>query len=94
MGSHIKTDVFELVLKHPLRNEFIADNEDGRTVATTLAVSLRAALAELLGVAVNEMGYAVRPIILPNGAAGLALQLFDIISGGAGFASSAPKHIE
>ncbi|MGL0929734.1 DEAD/DEAH box helicase [Vibrio vulnificus] len=94
LGSHIKTDVFELVLKHPLRNEFIADNEDGRTVATTLAVSLRAALAELLGVAVNEMGYAVRPIILPNGEAGLALQLFDIISGGAGFASSAPKHIE
>ncbi|MDF5276445.1 hypothetical protein P3632_24020, partial [Vibrio parahaemolyticus] len=35
LGSHIKTDVFELVLKHPLRNEFIADNEDGRTVATT-----------------------------------------------------------
>lgn len=48
----------------------------------------------MLGVSAAELGYAVRPVRLENEQSVLAVQLYDIISGGAGFASSAPLHIE
>lgn len=60
----------------------------------TLAVALRRSLASVLGVSAAELGYAVRPVRLENEQSVLAVQLYDIISGGAGFASSAPLHIE
>ncbi|CAM6757763.1 DUF1998 domain-containing protein [Enterobacter intestinihominis] len=60
----------------------------------TLAVALRQALAGVLGISAAELGYAVRPVRLEDGQSVLAVQLYDVISGGAGFASSAPLHIE
>ena len=94
LGCHTKTDVFELVLKHPIRNEYIFDDQEGRKIATTLAVALRAAIAEVLGISTSELGYAVRPAIIENSHHAMVIQIYDSISGGAGFASSANHHIQ
>lgn len=95
LGALARTDVFELIVRRPQNGEYIADNtEEGRIVAMTLAVALRRSLASVLGVSAAELGYAVRPVRLENEQSVLAVQLYDIISGGAGFASSAPLHIE
>ncbi|RPT44337.1 DEAD/DEAH box helicase [Pseudomonas aeruginosa] len=94
LGAVATTDVFELTLHHPVRGEFIADSAQGSAIAMTLAVALRAALAEILGVSASELGYATRPSKLPSGQSIRVLQLFDVISGGAGFATSAPLHVE
>ncbi|WP_298444456.1 DEAD/DEAH box helicase [uncultured Ferrimonas sp.] len=94
LGAHTKTDVFELTLKHPLRNEYISESPEGYIIATTLAVALRSALAEQLGISTSELGYAVRPAIVADAGAALVIQIFDVISGGAGFASSASQRVE
>lgn len=95
LGAYAYTDVFELILRHPVSGEFLADgSEEAKSIAITLAVALRAALSGILGVSPSELGYATRPARLENGAAIRVIQLYDIISGGAGFASSAPIHIE
>lgn len=94
LGVTSVTDVFELMLHHPVSGEYIADNEQGRCIAMTLAVAMRSALAEILGVSASELGYATRPSKLENGQPIRILQLYDVISGGAGFASSAPLHVE
>lgn len=94
LGAKSFTDVFELMLRHPVSGEYIADTRSGITIATTLAVALRQALAEILGVSASELGYSTRPSKLGNGQAIRIIQLYDVISGGAGFASSAPLHVE
>lgn len=93
IGSFSNTDVFELILRHPQRGEYIPDDSRGLTIATTLAVALRAALASVLGVSVNEVEYSTRPATVDDGEKARVLQLFDNVSGGAGFATSAPQHI-
>ncbi|MCU8061005.1 DEAD/DEAH box helicase [Shewanella sp. SM55] len=94
LGSHAKTDVFELVFKHPVRNEYIPANTEGKTVATTLAVALRLALADKLGIGTGELGYAARPAIVDSTHAAYVVQLYDMVAGGAGFASSVNVHIQ
>lgn len=96
LGAQVFTDVFEIVLKNPITGEYLLDNgsDKNRTIATTLAVALKYALARLLGVSTNELGYAYRPLRLKNNKAVLVMQLYDQISGGAGFASSALMHID
>lgn len=95
LGALARTDVFEMVLRKPQNGEYLPDNtEEGRIVAMTLAVALRQALAGVLGISAAELGYSVRPVRLEDGQSVLAVQLYDVISGGAGFASSAPVHIE
>lgn len=94
LGVTALTDVFELTLHHPVRGEYISDTELGRCISMTLAVALRSALSEILGISASELGYATRPSKLENGQSIRVLQLYDVISGGAGFASSAPLHIE
>jgi DEAD/DEAH box helicase domain-containing protein len=94
LGCHAKTDVLEVILKHPLRHEYILDNAQGRIIATTLAVALRSSLAGLLGIRGAELGFAIRPAILDCQNPVLVLQVYDVISGGAGFASSANKFIQ
>lgn len=96
LGAVAATDVFELTLCHPERGEYLLDSPggNGERIALTLTVALRAALAEILGVSRDELGYATRPSKLPSGQAVRVIQLFDVISGGAGFASTAPIHIE
>lgn len=95
LGFQARTDVFELILRHPQTQEYLPEqSEYSQTIAITLAVSLRAALAGILGISTSELGYATRPMKLENGHAVTVLQLYDVISGGAGFASSAALHIE
>ncbi len=94
IGTNARTDVFEIALRHPKTGEYIPDSENGRIIATTLAVALRSALASVLGVSVNEVQYNIRPAVVGEDNKVFLLQLFDSVSGGAGFATSAPLHIE
>lgn len=94
LGSYMTTDIFELVLHHPERNEYLTDSKENESIAFTLAVAFRKALAKKLGISANELGYGKRPILLDGNHQITAIQVYDIISGGAGFASSAPRHIE
>lgn len=94
LGSYMTTDIFELVLHHPERNEYLTDIKENESVAFTLAVALRKALSKKLGISTSELGYGKRPILLDGHHQIIAIQVYDIISGGAGFASSAPRYIE
>jgi DEAD/DEAH box helicase domain-containing protein len=94
LGATDQTDVFELFLKNPVENSYIQHNPTD-PLTWTLAVVLRQALADIHGVDATEMGYTVNPSNLAGikePAAGIVL--FDSAGGGAGFASSAPKHIK
>ena len=95
LGAEASTDVFELTLINPITGEYLLDDKSdrNRTIAITLAIALKYALAKLLGISPSELGYAYRPLRL-EGKAILILQLYDQISGGAGFASSALIHID
>ncbi|MDC9521703.1 DEAD/DEAH box helicase [Pseudoalteromonas sp. Angola-31] len=90
LGYNTTTDVFELVLRNPITNEYLNDT----SIAITLAVALRKALVNELGIAVNEVGYGSRPTLIDKSAKGYAIQLFDMVSGGAGFSISAKDSIE
>jgi DEAD/DEAH box helicase domain-containing protein len=90
LGCQTKTDVLEIVLCHPNTHEYLIDtgpNTQNRTIALTIAVAARNALASSLGILNSEMGYVIRPTLV-NGENVLAIQMYDTISGGAGFASS------
>lgn len=90
LGVRSFTDVFELVLRNPDTGEYISSHN----VALTLAVAARFALSEILGISASEIGYSVRPKRIPGNVSAQVIQLFDVISGGAGFATSAPVYIE
>lgn len=88
------TDAFELTLKHPITGQYIDVTSEGETIALTLAVALRNALANKLGIATSEIGYAVRPSrVLSSNLPASVIQLYDVVSGGAGFATSAANDI-
>jgi len=94
LGCHSKTDVLEVVLRNPVNHEYLYDTPENRNIALVIAVAARNALASRLGVLNNEMGYTIRPTHLNNGDNVIAIQIFDTISGGAGFASSGAEYIE
>ncbi|EJL6415309.1 DEAD/DEAH box helicase [Vibrio cholerae] len=93
LGVHSQTDVFELVLRHPDTGEYIPDSDEGRVIATSLVVALRKALVKTLGISVNEVEYSVRPAVVGESQHAMVLQLFDSVSGGAGFATSTSHYI-
>lgn len=78
LGLEITTDVFELQPQHTLP----------RAGATALAIALREALAQELGIEADEMGFAVAQARNSLGAPAVSLFLFDRAAGGAGFAVS------
>lgn len=86
LGAERRTDVFEFQLEHP---EVHID----KTVATSVAVALREALAQQLGVNVRELGFAVQPSRMTSGARGQSIFLFDTASGGAGYVIQAQNHL-
>ncbi len=90
LGYNTTTDVFELVLRNPTSTEYLQDT----VVATTIAVALRKALVAHLGISVGEVGYGTRPALIYGGEKVEVVQLFDTVSGGAGFATSARHSIE
>jgi DEAD/DEAH box helicase domain-containing protein len=82
--SRQRTDVVELDLTHPGTLARLTD----MSVGMTLAVALRDALAEHLGVEAAELGYAARPL-----EAGVRIAIYDTAVGGAGFASELPDRL-
>ncbi|MCE0761158.1 DEAD/DEAH box helicase [Marinobacter sp. G11] len=86
LGYQAQTDVLELILKSPITGEWIPASEDGRVIATTLAVALRDTIADQLGIATTEMGFGVRQDKdLDTGATRYVIQVYDDVAGGAGF---------
>lgn len=76
-GREYRTDVLELALVgtdgHPL---------DDRAAAFTIAVALRRAIAERLGVDTAELGCDTKPLRNAAGRPTAAIQVFDLRSGG------------
>lgn len=90
LGYQARTHVVEWVLKKPLTGAWIPDNEQGRIIAMTLAVALRDAVADQLGIASNEMGFGVRlDRSLETGEKRYIVQVYDNVAGGAGFVLTA-----
>lgn len=86
LGYQIRTDVLEIFLKNPLTAEWLPDTAKGRLIATTLGVAIRDVIAEKLGIASSEMGFSHRLDRDRDGGQGRSvIQLFDEVSGGAGF---------
>ncbi|WP_349606897.1 DEAD/DEAH box helicase [Cupriavidus sp. DF5525] len=86
LGYHSTTDVFELVLRSPVTDQWLGVTESERAIATTLAVAMREAIADELGVASTEMGFGTRQEKdLATGHVRTVIQLFDQVAGGAGF---------
>jgi DEAD/DEAH box helicase domain-containing protein len=88
LGASTETDVFELQ----------RDGKDGgglsRVAAYSVAVALRGALAELLGIEVRELGCAAIPARNRRRRATQSIVLFDAVSGGAGYVANAEREIE
>jgi ATP-dependent helicase YprA (DUF1998 family) len=78
LGGATHTDVCELQLWHPITGKPLGD----RTVYTTLAVALRHAVAEHLGVDPREIGWALKA-----GGEQPTIVLYDTADGGAGYVS-------
>lgn len=95
LGYQSQTDVLELVLRSPLTGEWIPRSEEGRVIATTLAVALRDAIADRLGIASTEMGFGVRQDKdLDTGSVRHVIQVYDDVAGGAGFVLSGLDDLE
>lgn len=96
LGARIFTDVFNFIPRNQVTGEYLPEGtEYSETLAYTLAVALRFALASTLGILAEEIGYSWRPFrLMSNGERVIILQLYDQLSGGAGFSSSAPEYID
>ncbi|MEI4951754.1 DEAD/DEAH box helicase [Aeromonas caviae] len=86
LGYQIRTDVLEVFLRNPLTGEWLPDTSEGRLIATTLGVAMRDEIADQLGIASSEMGFSYRLDRDRDTRKGRSvIQLFDEVSGGAGF---------
>ncbi|WP_031564567.1 DEAD/DEAH box helicase [Rheinheimera texasensis] len=95
LGFHTHTDVLELALKNPVSGEWLTDKPDHQIVARTLAVALRDTIAEHIGIASSEMGFAIRldkDLVTKSNRS--IIQVFDNVSGGAGFVLSGLNNIQ
>lgn len=89
LGSSDKTDVFELQLTDPNRSRAVDDEK----VLSSIAVALRQALAEHLGVEERELGWDVVRSQSLRDEKSRSIVLFDTASGGAGFVGSASESL-
>ena len=78
------TDVFELRLTQPGDAAPVRD----ATTATSLAVAIRQALAQAIGIEIDELGYAT----VRHGKE-YSILLYDTAAGGAGFCAEAPSRV-
>ncbi len=97
LGHSTETDVFESVLFHhdgaPLND---------KVTARSIAVALRNALADKLGINTDEIGCSTKPVNYQHGEpragspdnAARAIVLFDTAAGGAGFVGQACDHMQ
>jgi ATP-dependent helicase YprA (DUF1998 family) len=90
LGYQARTHVVEWAFRNPLTGAWIPESETGRVIATTLAVALRDAVSDHLGIASSEMGFGVRPDRdLETGEKRYIVQVYDNVAGGAGFVLTA-----
>lgn len=87
-GCEERTDILEVQMKDPNSSAYVND----RTVALSIAVALRQAATELLGISEEEVGITVAPSRVENMEA-QSIYLFDRAGGGAGFMSSISQEV-
>lgn len=86
LGYQFLTDVLEVYLKSPRNGEWIGTGDKARVAAATLGLALRESLAATLGISSTEIDFATRQDKdQETGRARTVIQLFDRVSGGAGF---------
>lgn len=89
LGVSKETDVFELQLRSASDQEAL--NE---VAASSIAVALRRALADKIGVEDREIGWAVKPSAMEeSGERTVSILLYDHATGGAGFVAQAGEHL-
>lgn len=90
LGAETCTSVFELQLNDPLTGVAVSD----RAAAASIAVALRQALTEHLGIEEREVGWATVPSRAASGGTAWSVVLYDRAVGGAGYVAEAPRAIE
>ena len=86
LGYQMQTDVLELFLKNPSTGEWLSSSREDQALATTISVALRDIIADRLGISSTEMGFGYRlDKDLATGQGRSVVQIFDLVSGGAGF---------
>jgi ATP-dependent helicase YprA (DUF1998 family) len=86
LGYHTRTDVLEICLRSPKTGAWLSDSAEHQIIAMTLAVAIRDVIAEQIGVSSTEMGFGVRlDKDTETGTGRSVIQLYDQVSGGAGF---------
>ncbi|MBB1089756.1 DEAD/DEAH box helicase [Rhodopseudomonas palustris] len=88
LGITTQTELFELQL-----NDAGADQRIDKTIAYTLAVALRRALCQHLGIAEEEIGVLTAPSRGVNNEQTYSLYLYDVATGGAGYVSQTATHL-
>jgi hypothetical protein len=89
LGGEQHTDVFEMQLADPSTGNWLNDTD----VAASVAVAMRQAVAEQLGVDVREVGWATSVGASDGGAARRSILLYDSASGGAGYVAQAARDV-
>ena len=85
LGGEERTDVVELQLSEPGTGQPVRD----ATACTSIAVALRQALAESLGIDSREIGWSIRGA--PEGQR--SILLYDVADGGAGYVASVGENL-
>jgi len=95
LGFRTYTNVLELVLRNPVTGEWLPGDDRGRIVSDTLAVAIKDTIAESLGIISTEIGFGSRlERDLETGSTRQVTQLYDDVSGGAGFVLSALDNLD
>jgi len=90
LGFQTRTDVLELFLRSPVNQHWLSDSAEHQVLARTMALAMRDTIASSLGIASSEIGYGIRlDKDLASKAGRSVIQLFDQVSGGAGFVLAA-----
>ena len=89
LGVSKETDVFELQLRSADHRQVLKE-----VALSSIAVALRRALADKIGVEDREIGWAVKPFeIHETGERTVSVLLYDHATGGAGFVAQAGEHL-
>lgn len=90
LGFQTRTDVLELFLRSPTTHLWLSDSAEHQVIARTMALAMRDTITSSLGIASSEIGYGIRldkDLVSKSGRS--VIQLFDQVSGGAGFVLAA-----
>jgi hypothetical protein len=89
LGFAKETDVFELQLRRRETGQFVANGN----AAASIAVALRQALAEMIGIEEREIGWSATQARNEDVRVVQSLLLFDMPTGGAGFVAQAARNL-